>query len=263
LSNAIASLEQARLERCRLAPRYRLEELEDAVRFVGDRGLITLAPDSSLPSLFGAIHEPVYAPGKGGFGSYPKTRWWWGGALGASEGVVATKIHRGRLLFLSSAVARVADPLCRDALATALDGSEGSEAQRLVEHLGAAGSSAVDEVKAELGLSADALRRVRARLERTGAIVGTATRLETGGGHVHTSLLCRWDQVVREARSATPQEALLGLVSAGVSAAVLAPEAELAAWFSLRPPPDAVSTLVEQGSIVRVGTWVADAHALR
>jgi len=61
-------------------------------------------------------------------------------------------------------VAASADPLCRAELARV-------EGDRLVEHLAAAGPSTAAELKEELGIDTRTLRRLRARLERVGAIV--------------------------------------------------------------------------------------------
>ena len=74
--------ERRRVQLCRLVPTRALATLEEAELFLLDRGMLTLTVDSALPSLFGATHEQPFAEGKRGFGAYPKTKWWWGGALG-------------------------------------------------------------------------------------------------------------------------------------------------------------------------------------
>ena len=48
------------------------QSLEEAEEFLCDRGLLTLMPDSSLPSLFGACHEEPYRPGGRGFARWPR-----------------------------------------------------------------------------------------------------------------------------------------------------------------------------------------------
>ena len=122
---------------CRLTPDRALADLDQATLFVADRGMLTLAPCCSLPSLFGACHEPPYKPGVPGLGSWPATKWWWGGALAYQPGVVRTMVHRGKVLYLSAATAVVVDPLCRDGLArrrfavgTALAGGPPHRSQR-------------------------------------------------------------------------------------------------------------------------------------
>jgi hypothetical protein len=93
-----SSLRRQRVELCRLTPTRALVTLDEAELFLLDRGMFTLTADSALPSLLGATHEQPFADRKPGFGAYPKTRWWWGGALGQRPGVVPTKLHRGKSL---------------------------------------------------------------------------------------------------------------------------------------------------------------------
>ena len=234
-----------------------MTSLEEAEDFLLDRGMLTLTTDSALPSLFGAIHEEPYAPGKSGFGAYPKTKWWWGGALTQLPDVVPTKVHRGRSLFLTKGVAGLADPLCRAALAAAASGELGEPCRKIVEHLGAAGPSLVDELKEELGLDARTLRAARQKLEARGAVSGTSIRLTTdGGSHTHSSRLTRWDQLVPVSR-ATTTEALAELVVAGVHAAVVAPRVEVARWFAWRVDRPMVDELVESGRLRAVGNSLA------
>jgi hypothetical protein len=69
-------------------------------------------------------------------------------------------------------------------------------------------------------------------------------------GHVHSSVLARWDQVTPGRSS----EGSLGdLLVAAVRAAVLAREAEVGAWFSFSERPDAalVNALVTGGRLAR------------
>ena len=76
-------LQKRRAYECRLTPNRALSTLEDAESFLVDRGLLTRATDSALPSLFEACHEPAYAPGSSGFGQWPATKFVWFGQLGA------------------------------------------------------------------------------------------------------------------------------------------------------------------------------------
>jgi hypothetical protein len=162
-----------------------------------------------------------YKPGAKGFGSWPKTKYWWGLALSRHPDVVQLRIHRGKVLLMSRETAALADPLCRDELAR-LKG----DARRLVDHLADAGPSLVEEVREELGLAAPALRRVRTSAERVGAVVSREVVLDDP--HRHTSELRRWDQVFAESHKG----GLVELAEAAVRAAVLAPEPEVARWFT-------------------------------
>ena len=192
-----AELDRRRRDLCRLVPERALATIEEAELFLVERGMLTLTPDSALPSLFGATHEEPFAPGRSGFGAYPKTKWWWGGALGEMPHVVPTKLHRGKSLFLSQRSAALVDPLCRRELEAAVAGELGDPARRIVDHLEAAGPSLLEELKDELGLEARALRSARQKLEARGAISSVSVRLTTpGGSHTHSSRLTRWDRLV-------------------------------------------------------------------
>ena len=198
-----------------------------------ERGIVTITPDCALPSLFAACHEPPYRPGSRGFGLWPRTKYPWAVELTAHPGIHGLKIHRGKRVLVSDAVAAVLDPLCRAALDAARDSP-------LVAHLRSAGPSLVDDLRVELGLSAAALRRLREPLERTGAIVTRSVTVPAAtGGHRHTSELRLWPQAETPVPGAnvSPEDALDDLLVAGVRAAVLAPEAEVARWFSW-PVPD-------------------------
>jgi hypothetical protein len=133
-------------------------------------------------------------------------------------------------------------------------GDHGPDAARLVDHLGAAGPTTTEDLKVELGLTSPAVRRLRTRLERVGAILPRHLRLDTsGGGHRHTSELSRWDQVVTGAEPGRPvDEALADVVVAAVAAAVVAPEADVRRFFSWRLRPDVIDTAVADGRLVRV-----------
>jgi hypothetical protein len=202
-----------------------------------------------LPSLFGACHEEPYDPGGRGFATWPKTKWWWGGALAAQPGVFAVRLHRGKGLFLTEETAAFADPLCRAELAHADEGNHGSEEQRLVRHLAEGGPAAVEELKDELGFTAKELRTLRTRLERIGAVVAMALRVDAKSGHRHTSELYRWDQIFP---APAKQSGGLGdLVVAGIRGAVVTPEHEVRSWFSWPVTRTDVDDLVEAHRIVR------------
>jgi hypothetical protein len=252
-----AKLERRRAQLCRLTPARALATLEEAELFLLDRGMLTLTADSALPSLFGATHEQPFAQGKRGFGAYPKTKWWWAGALGQLPGVVPTKLHRGKSLYLSQRVAGIVDPLCRAELAAAASGELGESCRRIVEHLETAGPSLLEELKDELGLDARKLRAARQKLEARGAVSSASVRLSTdSGSHTHSSRVTRWDQLV-PASQATTAEALAELAVAGVHAAVLAPRAEVARWFAWRVDAPTIDELVESGRLRAVGDALA------
>jgi hypothetical protein len=254
----LEELERLRVFSCRLVPERALETPDEAEDFLRDRGMLTLMPDCSLPSLFGACHEEPYKPGGRGFASWPKTKWWWGGELAARDGVHSVRLHAGKNLYLTNETAALADPLCRAALADAEEGRLDATAQRLVRHLADGGPAAVDELKEELGLDARQLRGVRSRLERVGAVVARDLRIETpAGGHRHTSELYRWDQIFPEPSSV--HGGLKELVAAGVEAAVLAPEGEVRGWFSWGISTEAVDELVEAGRLERPGAGLLSA----
>lgn len=240
----VADLEARRAYELRLTPDRALESVDEAAAWLQERGLLTLMPCCSLPSLFAACHEEPYAPGKRGFAQWPKTKWWWGGALAGRPGAHWLRVHRGKGLLVSDAVAHLCDPLSRAALADAEAGAFGADSARLVAHLGAAGPALLDELKQELQLDSKALRKAREPVERLGAVVSRGVVLEP---HRHTTELLRWDQRF----SASSPGGVEELVAAGVRAAVLAPEREVATWFSW-PVGDAVDRLVDEGRLARV-----------
>jgi hypothetical protein len=254
-SRHLNELQQRRVYACRLSPDHALESVVEAEAFVRERGVVTLTPSSSLPSLYGACHEQPYIPGGKGFAGYPRTKYPWGFELRERQGIRWLRLLRGTGVFLSDEAAALADPLCRQELTRADEGVLGPEPARLVAHLRTAGPSLLDEVKEELGLSAAALRRVRARLERVGAVVSREVVLESGG-HRHTSELRRWDQL-----EPMPEPAAGGagaLLVAGVRAAVVAPEPEARAWFSWPASLEVVDELVAEGILLRPEAgWLA------
>src|SRR5207245_11164339 len=117
--SSVAELRQKRLHDCRLTSDRKLDTLDEAEAFLVDRGVRTLSQDSALPSLFAATHEEPYKRGAAGFGSWPKTKWPWGGELASRPGVLALKVHRGKVLLCHQAATRAIDPLARAALAEA------------------------------------------------------------------------------------------------------------------------------------------------
>ena len=184
----LEALEAERSRACRLTPDLALADIDEAAAWVRERGIVTITPDCALPSLFAACHEPPYRPGSRGFGLWPRTKYPWAVELTAHPGIHGLKIHRGKRVLVSDAVAAVLDPLCRAALDAARDSP-------LVAHLRSAGPSLVDDLRVELGLSAAALRRLREPLERTGAIVTRSVTVPAAtGGHRHTSELRLWPQ---------------------------------------------------------------------
>src|SRR5438309_9982066 len=116
---SLAELRKRRLYLCRLTQDRELDTLDEAEAFLIDRGVLTLTQDSALPSLFAATHEEPYKRGAAGFGSWPKTKWPWGGELASRPGVLALKVHRGKLLLCHQAAMRAMEPLARGVLADA------------------------------------------------------------------------------------------------------------------------------------------------
>lgn len=260
VSQVLADLLERRAQLCRLNAEYALQSLEEAETFVVERGLLTLTPDCSLPSLFGACHEEPYRPGGHGFASWPKTRWRWGSALADRPGICALKIHRGKILFLSQAAIALVDPLCRQELLRASQGAYGPLATELIEYLQVAGPSLIEDVKRELGLDASALRNVRERLQRVGAVVsrGLVVAARDGESERETSELARWDQ-----RFLHPSEQaadwLAELIAAGVRSAVVAPQDEVSSWFSWPMPAGLCAQLVEDGRLWHPQDgWIAE-----
>ena len=255
----IERLREARTRACRLTPDQALGSVDEAEAFLNERGMLTLVPDCALPSLFGAVHEESYTPGGRGFAAWPRTRWWWRGALAERPGVIWTKFHRGKGLFLSAKAARIVDPLCRAALADAEAGGAGVGVARLVAHLVATGPRLLEDLKLELGIETRQLRALRESCERVGALVGWDVSLPTAsGGHRHTTRLYRWDQVVPGVPNGELTAALGDLLVAGVRAAVIAPTEEIRTWFSWTIPKTLVDDLISDGRLSYPAPgWVA------
>jgi hypothetical protein len=225
----VASMEELRERRafeCRLTPDRALGSLGEAEEFLLDRGLLTRTTDSALPSLFEACHEEPYAPDSPGFGQWPRTKFPWFGGLGA-RGYPVLAIHRGKSLLVTEEVARLIDPICR--LEIARLEQEDPDCARLLRHLAATGPSELEDLQLELDLKPKELKRLRAPLERCGAVVSRSIVYEDP--HRHTSELRRWDQLVTEPAQGG---GLADLVVAAVRAAVVAPAREISRWFSWR-----------------------------
>jgi hypothetical protein len=235
-----------------LTPDRALQTLEEAEAFLADRGMLTLTQDCALPSLFAACHEEPYKRGSPGFGSWPKTKWVWGGQLGERPGVLALKVHRGKLLLCDRETAKAIDPLARAALVEA-DGAA-DDRTRLVRHLRSAGPTLLDDVKAELGLAPAALRKIREKLESVAAVVARDVLVDDAkGGHRHTSELARWDQVWTRPWKANEEQALAQLTLAGIRAAVLVHQDEVGKWFSWPVEWPLIADLIKSGRVDRPG----------
>jgi hypothetical protein len=246
---SLQELEERRAFECRLTPDRALESLDEAEEFLHDRGLLTRSADCALPSLFEAMHEEPYAPGTGGFGEWPRTKYPWSFDLVEREGVYTASIHRGRTVYMSKEVAALADPICRAEIARMEEADP--RWQRLLGHLADAGPSLVEDIRTELELKPRELKSLRGPLERCGAIVGRLVFVETNGGHSHTGELARWDQVFKGRDD--PDPSLDELVVAGVRAAVLVPEQEPRRWFSWtwRWEDGLIDRLVAEGRLER------------
>jgi hypothetical protein len=253
----VRELEERRLYACRLTPDRALESQEETYGFLQERGLLTRTQDSALPSFFAACHEEPYAPGRKGFGSWPATKYPWYFALAARQDVHELRIHNGKSILLTSETQALVDPICRAELARMEAEDEWAP---LLSHLSNAGPSTLDDLQTELGLKPKELKRVRAPLERCGALVSRSLRVDLPDGrHVHTSELLRYDQEFPQAPS--EQGGIDALVIAAVRAAVIAPEREVTRkWFSWRwlIADDLVDRLVSEGRLERPGPgWLS------
>jgi hypothetical protein len=241
----LQELQERRAFECRLTPDRALGSLEDAAGFLRDRGLLSWAPLTSLPSLYEACHEDP---------AEPKHRWWLD-ALGEHDDVYLLRIHRGKPLLLSAETAALADPVCR----AEIERMEVADPQwgALLRYLDQAGPSTFEDARLRLGLKRHELADVVYPLERCGAVVNRAVVLQGAGPQEETAELARWDQVFPE--PAGPG-GLDELVVAGVRAAVVAPRRELGRWFSWswRVQPDLVERLVAAGRLdLPAPGWVA------
>jgi hypothetical protein len=257
--HTLEELQERRAYECRLTSDRALETLEDAQSFLIDRGLLTRATDSELPSLFEACHEAPYAARSSGFGQWPATKYVWYGQLGA-RGYAILNVHRGKNLMITDSVARLIDPICR----AELDRMERENPRwgRLLRHLDDAGPSELDDLQRELALNPKELKQIRSPLERCGAIVSRSIVYEDP--HRHTSQLARWDQIYPTGKTNTRVEisdirrSLADLLVAAVRAAVVAHERELPRWFSWKWYWDdlLLEGLITKGRLQRIGDHV-------
>src|ERR671937_3239878 len=103
----LQELQEQRAYECRLTPDRALRTLDEAEAFLRDRGLLTRTADSALPSLYEACHEDPYAPGRGGFGEWPATKWRGVGGMGGRGGIYRAKGHHpGKNLLVTEGGAR-------------------------------------------------------------------------------------------------------------------------------------------------------------
>jgi hypothetical protein len=227
----LPELRRRRAFECRLTTDRALGTLADAEAFLRDRGLLTRTADCALPSLYEACHEDPYQPGSPGFATWPATKWPWFGEL-TERGYLIAGVHRGKNLLVSGEVAGLLDPICRAEIDRMRAADPGW--RRLLDHLAAAGPAGSDDLRTELRLKRQELNALRAPLERCGAVISRSLEVTAGKGHQHASELARWDQVYpgHGDPAADPHRALADLVTAGVRAAVVAPERELRRWFS-------------------------------
>jgi hypothetical protein len=233
----LQELRERRAYECRLTPDRALRTLDEAEAFLRDRGLLTRTADSALPSLYEACHEDPYAPGRGGFGEWPATKWPWFGELADREGIHRLKVHRlGKNLLVTEEVAAVLDPICRSEIERMRAAPDWA---LVLDHLAAAGPSELEDLKVELGLKPKELKKILFPLELCGAVVRRDGVLE------------RWDQAFLgpAAGPGGPEELLV----TAVRAAVVAPEREIGRWFAWRWlfPPELVEGLVADGRLER------------
>jgi hypothetical protein len=255
LDTGVEELERRRAYLCRLTPDRALESADEAHGFLRERGLLTRTPDSALPSFFGACHEEPYAPASRGFGSWPATKYPWYFELAERPDVHELKVHNGKSILFSDETLGLVDPICRGELERMEQEDEWS---RFLEHLADAGPSTLEDLRTELGLKPKELKLLRHPLERCGAVVSRSVRMESAGGHTHTSELLRYDQAYPESRDGGGLEEL---VVAALHAAVVAPEREIVRkWFSWRWLFEVglVDRLVSEGRLERPAPgWVS------
>ena len=234
----LQELQGRRAHECRLTPDRALRTLDEAEAFLRDRGLLTRTADSALPSLYEACHEDPYAPGRGGFGEWPATKWPWFGELADRDGIHRLKVHHGgKNLLVTEETAALLDPICRSEVERMR--ADSPEWARILDHLAAAGPSEPEDLKVELDLKPKELKAILFPLELCGTVVRRNGVLE------------RWDQAFPEPPGGPggPEELLV----AAVRAAVVAPEPEVRRWFAWRWlfPPELVEGLVASGRLER------------
>ncbi len=253
-SGHLTDLQNRRATECRLTPDRALMTLDDAQAFVSNRGLLTRTPDCALPSLFGACHEEPARAGGQGFALWPKTKWIWSFQLVQRPGILLTKLHRGKSLYLSPEAARLIDPIVRHEIAAAT----GDEAT-LLDHLAEHGESTSQDIGLELGWDRRRLKTTRARLERVGALVNDGLVFDDETTW-HFAPLRRWDAATEAAKAEGDPYAALLLVA--VRAAVVTPESDIRGWFSWPIPADTVDAMVRSGRLMRPAPgWIASADS--
>jgi hypothetical protein len=254
---SVDELRSRRAHECRLTPDRALRSLDEAEEFLRERGLLTRTTDSALPSLYEACHEEAYKPGAGGFGEWPRTKWPWFGEL-AECGYFVVGVHCGKNMLITEEVAALLDPVCRAEIARMRAADR--DWDRLLGHLETAGPSNIHDIQVELDLEPKALKKLRAPLERCGAVVARSLEVTAGHGHSHSSELARWDHVYSGPSDVGVHlhQAFQGLLAAGVRAAVVAPESELRRWFSWQWYWDdsLVEDMVRDGRLRRVDSHV-------
>src|SRR6266571_4280553 len=155
---AVKELQKRRAYLCRLTPDRALESPEEALAFLSDRGMVTRTPDSALPSLFEACHEEPYAAGSRGFGSWPATKYPWYFQLAERPDVHELRVHNGKSILFTDETLALVDPICRAELVRV---EQHEEWAPLLDHLGNAGPSTLDDLQTELGLKSRELRMLR------------------------------------------------------------------------------------------------------
>src|SRR5918911_1511506 len=200
----LQELHARRAYECRLTPDRALRSLEEAEAFLRDRGLLTRTADSALPSLYEACHEDPYAPGRGGFGEWPATKWPWFGELAERDGIHRLKVHhRGKNLLVTEETAALLDAICRGEIERMRAEPEWA---RVLDHLAAAGPSEPEDLKVELDLKPKELKAILFPLELCGAVVRRDGMLE------------RWDHAFPEPPRGRggPEDLLRAALGAGV-----------------------------------------------
>ena len=176
---SLSELRERRAFECRLTPDRALGSLDEAEAFLRDRALLTRTPDCALPSLYEACHEPPYAPGTAGFGTWPATKWPWFGAL-TERGHLCVAVHRGKNLLVSAEAAALLDPICRAETERIRAADPGW--RRLLDHLARVGPSTTEDLRTELSLKRQELKALRSPLERCGVIVARSVAMTSGRG---------------------------------------------------------------------------------
>lgn len=260
----LSRLVRQRRHDVRLDPERALRDVEEAAGFLEERGVVIRTADCSLPGLYDACHEEPYLAAGRGFASWPRTKWTYFAELEQRPGVLALKVHNGKLVLFSPPVVRLLDPICRAELARM--STSDPQWGRLLDHLKHAGPSELGSLRIELGLSPREMRALRHPLERCGAVVSRSVLLDDDGRHEHSAVLFRYDQVAEKAPDgpADPRRALEEVVVAGVRAAVLARESEISKWFSWRwyAGADLCDSLVSSGRLRRLGDGLVTAVEL-